>query len=235
MDRLKVLGIIPARGGSRGVPGKNVVEINGRPLIDYSIQQGLASQEIDTLIVSTDDERIAEICLNAGAEVPFIRPPNLATDDSPTIDTVLHALQFYKEKGVEYDAVCLLQPTSPLRPPEAIDEAINKFKLNAWDSLVSVVEVPHHYNPHWTFFSNSDDTLSLSTGEATIISRRQDLSPAYIRNGCIYITRASVIENDHSLYGDRIGYFQMDDRSKLNIDSPEDLITAAHLLKNLLV
>ncbi|MEM9823701.1 MAG: acylneuraminate cytidylyltransferase family protein, partial [Bacteroidota bacterium] len=148
---MKILGLIPARGGSKGIPGKNIKRLGGKPLIEYAIAAGLASRAIERVVVSTDDETIAQLSRQLGAQVPFIRPADLATDQSPTIDTVIHAITFFQDQGVEFDAVCLLQATSPFRSAEDIRNAIHTFRQSGADALISVREVPHTYNPHWVF------------------------------------------------------------------------------------
>ena len=230
---MKILGLIPARGGSRGVPGKNIKPLNGKPLIAYTIEAALKSSSLNRLIVSTDDADIAEISKKYGAEVPFKRPAELATDTSPSIDTVMHALDFFSREDVHFDAVCLLQPTVPFRAENDIDSAIQKFINTEADSLISVREVPHEYNPYWTFVAQSDsDFLCLAVGETKIISRRQDLPRAYYRDGAVYITRTGVIQNRRSLYGNRIAYFESTGMQAVNIDTREDWQNAQKMATN---
>jgi CMP-N,N'-diacetyllegionaminic acid synthase len=217
----KILGLIPARGGSKGIPGKNKKILGGHPLIAYSIAAGLASEHITDLVVSTDDKEIMEIALQYGAEVPFQRPSDLATDETPTIDVVIHALETLAKQGKHYDAVCLLQPTSPFRKNGFIDESINKFLSSGADSLLSVLPVPHEYNPHWVF-ENSEGLLRIATGEEKLITRRQELPEAYLRDGSIYLTKASVILDQRSLFGNTISYLESEPVSYINIDDVED-------------
>ena len=140
------------------------------------------------MILSSDDAEIIEIAKKAGTNVPFVRPSILATDTTSSIDVVLHALEFMEQSGFFYDAVCLLQPTSPVREEGFIDNAIEKFINKNTDSLLSVLQVPHEYNPHWTFEENIEGNLKIATGDNQIISRRQDLPKAYFRDGSIYIS-----------------------------------------------
>lgn len=230
---MKILGLIPARGGSKGVPGKNQKILGGKPLIVYTIDAALESAIIDTLIVSTDDKAIATISKDAGAEVPFLRPDELATDKSPSIDTVMHALYFYEEQNIYFDAVCLLQPTNPLRRSKDIIEAITKFKISGADSLISVREVPHTYNPHWVFELDEESTyLKIATGEKNIIPRRQELPKAYHRDGSIYITKTEVLKQTNSLYGEKIAWHISTNQHHVNIDNLDDWNTAEKLLQN---
>ncbi len=230
---MKVLGLIPARGGSKGIPGKNIKPLAGKALICYSIEAALASGELTEVLVSTDSEAIAEQSRQAGASVPFIRPAELASDRSPTIDTVIHALEFCQARGEHYDALCLLQPTCPFRTASAIREAIQRFMQSKADSLISVREVPHQYNPHWVFEPEGDSPfLKIATGEKNIIPRRQELPPAYHRDGSIYITRTEVLLQQRSLYGERTAYWLNEEEGHVNIDTPADWAQAEAILKS---
>ncbi|MEL6141983.1 MAG: acylneuraminate cytidylyltransferase family protein, partial [Bacteroidota bacterium] len=148
---LNILALIPARGGSKGVPRKNIKQLGGKELLRYSIEFGLACDSLKHVVVSTEDEEIAEISRRAGAEVPFLRPVKLAADHSPTIDTVVHALDFFQDQGVYFDLVCLLQPTVPFRNPADLERALQTMVDRDGDSLISVRPVPHIYNPHWVY------------------------------------------------------------------------------------
>jgi N-acylneuraminate cytidylyltransferase len=148
---LRLLAIIPARGGSKGVPKKNSKLLGDKPLIAYSIEAALLCTQFDSVVVSTDDENIAKLSKQLGAEVPFIRPAELATDEAKSIDVVLHCIQYLEAQGKYFDAVCLLQPTSPFRKPAFIKQCINAFIKQKVDTLISVLPVPHEYNPHWVY------------------------------------------------------------------------------------
>lgn len=228
---MKILGIIPARGGSKGVPHKNRKLLGGKPLIAYTVEAGLASGEIDELMVSTDEEAIAEVSRKAGAKVPHLRPAHLATDQSPTIDTVIHTIQYYAKKSANFDAVCLLQPTCPFRTAADIQQAILTFKAQDADSLISVREVPHQYNPHWTFKANEAGFLDIATGEKNIIPRRQELPKAYHRDGSIYLVKTSVLLAQRSLYGARIAYHISENPIDINIDTMEDWAAAEAIFR----
>lgn len=227
---MKILGLIPARGGSKGIPGKNIKLLGGKPLIQYSIEAGLQSKRIDRLIISTDSSEIAKVAQACGGQVPFMRPNNLAADKSPTLGVIIHALEFFIKNGEEFDAVCLLQPTSPFREPQDIENAIDTFIKKGTDSLISVIPVPHEYNPHWVFEPTENGSLKIATGEKDIITRRQELPPAYIRNGSIYLTKTQVILNKKSLYGDSISYYEMGTEKHVNLDTLKDWEQAVNLI-----
>ena len=226
---MRILGLIPARGGSKGVPRKNVRPLWGRPLITWTIEAARASQLLTRTIVSTDDPEIAEIARAAGAEAPFLRPAILAADDTPTLPVVLHALEMAEKTDQPFDAVCLLQPTNPLRTAQLIDDCIRQFISSEADTLVSVLPVPAKYNPHWVYFSDLDGSLRLSTGVEPPISRRQDLPPAFHREGSIYLTRRRVLVELHSLYGARTIGYPVDPEWSINIDTPADWERAEQL------
>ena len=229
---MRILGVIPVRGGSKGVPGKNIKILNGKPLIQYTSDIALNVTGLCKVVVSTDDDKIIEVAKGLGLEVPFKRPSNLATDASPTLPVILHVLQYYKDIGEEYDAVCLLQVTSPFRTLKFLEEALEKFKKEDTDSLVSVLEVPHEYNPHWTF-KEVNGVLEIATGEQEIISRRQDLPKAYHRDGSIYITKTGVLLEQQSLYGNSIAYIESNPERHVNIDTLSDWEKAEALSRKL--
>lgn len=223
---MRILGLIPARGGSKGVPRKNIKVLQGKPLIEYTIKTGLACPLISELIVSTDDKEIAEVSKSAGAQVPFLRPEHLAQDNSPTIDTVIHALQFFEKRGKFFDAVCLLQATVPFRDSEDLKSAIEKFTTQNADSLISVREVPHIYNPHWVYETGEDGFLKMAKTTDSIIPRRQDLPRAFHRDGSVYLTKTEIILNEKSLYGKKITQHIMANSPNINIDTMEDWAAA---------
>jgi len=227
---LKILAIIPARGISKGVPKKNSKLLGNKPLIAYTVEAALVCKNINTVITSTDDESIARIAKEYGSQVPFIRPAELATDSARSLDVVLHSVLFLESQGHFFDAVCLLQPTSPFRAHGFIDRCIETFIQQQVDSLVSVQAVPSKYNPHWTFEQDENGQLKIATGEDSIITRRQDLPKAYIRDGNVYLTKISVLKDQQSLYGKTIGYVESDPEYYVNIDTPEDWKVAEHLL-----
>ena len=231
-SKLKILTLIPARGGSKGVPGKNIKPLAGKPLIAYTIEQAKAAKLLDRVILSTDDLEIAAVAERYGLEVPFLRPAELAQDHSGTLEVVRHALDFFEARGERFDAVCLLQVTSPYRPEGVIDEAIRRFAQERPDSLISVRPVPDEFNPHWTFEIKENGRLKIATGEEKIIPRRQELPPAYHRDGAIYITSVETIRNKNSLLGDDIVAFPIESQL-INIDTMEDWEEAEAFFRSL--
>ena len=229
---MKILGLIPARDGSKGVPHKNQKILAGKPLVCYTIEAALACKELDRIVVSTDSDVIAKLSQKAGATVPFLRPKTLAGDNSPSIDVVIHALAFYENQGIYFDAICLLQPTCPLRQTVDITQAIQIFSSSEADSLISVREVPHQYNPHWVFEQASgSEYLKISTGEEEIIHRRQALPKAFYRDGSIYITRTETLKKTKSLYGKKIARHESTNPFYVNIDTLSDWEKAEDLIK----
>jgi CMP-N,N'-diacetyllegionaminic acid synthase len=220
---MRILGLIPARGGSKGILRKNIKLLNGIPLIGYTIKAAHEANVLTKVIVSTDDEEIARISTELGAEVPFMRPNSLGTDQSTSFDVVIHALEYFKKKGEDFDAVCLLQPTVPFRSSLDISKSILQFESTNADSLISVQEIPHKFNPNWAFIdSNNSDFLEFANNQNGIISRRQELPKSYHRDGSIYITRTQVLLEKESLYGDKIAYYENKGDSVINIDTEED-------------
>ncbi len=228
---MRILGIILARGGSKGVPGKNIRLLGDKPLLSHSAQVALRCGGLSKSILSSDDPAIIAVGKEAGLEVPFTRPAELALDHTPTVAVITHAVEFMESVGERFDAVCLLQPTSPFRTVEFLDAAIAKFIDAGTDSLVSVRRVPHEYNPHWVFEASADGTLKISTGEVNIIPRRQDLPEAYHRDGSIYLSRVSAIKRG-TLYGDSIGYLESPRELYVNIDTEEDWQKAEQIFKS---
>jgi len=228
---MDILGIIPARGGSKGIPGKNVKQLGRKPLIQYTIEAALDSEYITDLVVSTEDEEIAEISRGLNANVPSLRPLELATDESPTIDTVIYTLKLMMQKGKSYDLICLLQPTTPFRKKGFIDAAIKKYIMADANSLISVLPVPHQYNPHWVFEPNEEDFLSLSTGDSDIIPRRQELPRTFIRDGSIYLTSSKVLLEEKSLFGNCLTFIEADEKIHVNLDTMEDWGRAERIIK----
>lgn len=230
---MRILGLIPARGGSKGIPRKNIKLLHGKELIKYSIEIGLKTDFIAEVMVSTDDEEIANISKSAGARIPFLRPSHLADDNAATIDTVIHLLEFLEKRNDLFDAVCLLQPTVPFRNLSDLELAIQKFIDTDADSLISVREVPHIYNPNWVY-EEEDKTgfLKLAKGTERIISRRQDLPKAFHRDGSFYLTKKEIIRKEKSLYGKKIKYHILEDSPNINIDTMKDWEAAVNYAKS---
>ncbi len=219
---MKVLGLIPARGGSKGVPRKNIRLLNGKPLLAYTAENALHAKSLTRLILSTEDIEIAEVGRNCGLDVPFLRPIELAQDSTPSLAVVRHALLVMAQNDEHFDAVCLLQPTNPLRRAADIDACIELLSESNADCVVSVLPVPHEYNPKWVFWKNGNDQMVLATGDSEIISRRQDLPNAFHRDGSVYVTRSEVIINRQSLYGDYVKGYEISPEFSANIDTEAD-------------
>ncbi len=219
-----ILAIIPARGGSKGLPRKNILPLLGKPLIAWTIKQALASKYLDKVMVSTDDEEIARIAKDHGAEVPFLRPPELATDTAKTIDVIYHALAFYKERGIIFNYLALLEPTSPLRAEGDIDKSIKLLADHEAeaDSLVSVGEVHMEHPSIVKKIENNYVKPYGFTGE--IITRRQDLSKAYFPYGVIYLSKITSLEATNTFYQERTIPFFIQRWQNYEVDDIFDLI-----------
>lgn len=231
---MRILGVITARGGSKGVPGKNIKLLGTTSLLSYTANAANQSKSLHKTILSSDDTAIIEVAKNEQIEVPFVRPNDLANDTATSISVVQHALEYMESIGEFYDAVCLLQPTSPFREKGFIDAAIQKFITEDADALVSVLPVPHEYNPHWIFEKDSTGFLKIATGEKTIISRRQDLPKSYFRDGSVYITKTAFIKKG-SFYGEKLSFIESNPDFYVNIDTLKDWEIAEkklHFLKD---
>ncbi len=203
-----VLGIIPARGGSKGLPGKNIRELSGKPLIAWSIDRAMNSKYLDRIIVTTDDDEIADTAKRYGAEIPFMRPKTLAGDKTTMLDVVKHAVDFLKERGLEYDYVALLEPTSPLRKENDIDFAIEEMINHEEDAdgLVSVGEV-HLEHPSIMKGIEGDYVKPLEMNPENI-TRRQDLDKVFFPYGVIYLVKTEKLIEHGTFYQERtIPYF----------------------------
>ena len=223
---MRVLGLIPARGGSQGVPGKNLRPLAGRPLLAYTARDALASG-LDRVVLSTDDEAIAAVGRELGLDVPFLRPAELATSEAPTLGVVVHALDALAAAGDAFDAVCLLQPTSPVRDPGLIDECVQRLADSGADSVVTVRAVPLDFHPDWTYRLGDEGELTLFNGGLEPATRRQDLTPAFHRDGAVYVTRSEVARSG-SLYGGRT-VAVVGTGPSVNIDTEEDFRRAEEL------
>lgn len=228
---MRVLGLIPARGGSKGVARKNARILCGKPLVQWTIEAALDTSTLTRIIVSTEDEEIAAIARSCGAGVPFMRPAELACDDTPTFPVVQHALRTLLKLGEEFDAVCLLQPTSPFRKAFDIDRCVELLAASGADSVVSVRRVPSEYNPYWVFFRMPEGTLELSMGGTEPIPRRQLLPPAFHRDGTIYVTRQDTILSENNLYGRRMLGYEMTRVNDVNIDTLADWDLAERMMQ----
>ena len=235
---MPVLGIITARGGSKGVPGKNLKLLAGRPLLAYTVDSARACQALDRVILTTEDETIAEAGRTLGVEVPFIRPAELSRDDTPHLPVIQHAVTWMRDRqGYRPGAIVVLQPTSPLRTTADITAAIALLESSGADSVVSVSEVPTHSHPSRTLrVDATGHAVLFATGEPVRkrINRRQDLPEAWVMNGAIYACRIAVLDGpDPSLYGDRVVAYKMPPERSIGIDDLNDWAEAEHALQHL--
>lgn len=222
---MKILGLIPARGGSKGIPRKNVLDLAGKPLIGWSIEVASASKYLDAVVVSTDDLEIAKVALDFGAEVPFLRPPEFSSDTASGVSVILHALS--ELRG--YDMVVLLQPTSPLRSVHDIDGCIEAIRNSNASTVVSVCEASTH--PAWTYEIDNAGRLK-SFYEVERACRRQDLPKAYALNGAVYAaTVRRLCETSRLVDQDTISYIMPPERS-VDIDTMIDFRMAELLLRD---
>lgn len=222
---MRVLAIIPARGGSRGVPGKNIRDLAGKPLIVWSIEHALGSRYVTDTVVSTDCPRIAEIARKAGALVPFLRPADLASDSAATEPAMLHALTEMERIHPRYDVVALLQPTSPLRAPDMTDRALARLDAEGADSLLSVTE-------SHAFFWRQDPVRALY--DYARRPRRQDIAPAdrsWRETGSLYLTRRDLLVESGNRLGGRITLFETPEEESFEIDTLADFHLLASLMK----
>ena len=220
-----ILAIIPAREGSKSIKLKNIYEISGRPLIDYSIQLAkelFDKKKIENHIVSTDSEVIADIASSFGANIPFLRPKEISKDDSKSYEFIEHALNFYRAKGKTYDAVLLMQPTSPIRSFDIVSAAIDKFYSLKSESLISVYK-DEYINDLVMYTSDNGDSLKPHNSDHNKGVRRQEHEINYIRNGSIYITKSSYLLENKRIISDFPDMIEMSKTSSINIDSQADL------------
>ncbi|MGE6571693.1 pseudaminic acid cytidylyltransferase [Psychrobacter namhaensis] len=224
------IAIIPARGGSKRLPGKNVKELAGKPMIAWTIEAALESSVFDHVFVSTDCEEIAAVAKEFGAKVPFLRPEKLATDESTTNDVVTHLVEWFEEKySQEVSTVAILQPTSPLRKAEQIKEAVSVMKAKSATAVVSVCELEYPIqfcnqlglNDSMDGFINPND-----------IKRTQDLKPYYRLNGAIYIFNREYVGKLDKLYSSGTHAYVMDQKSSIDIDTIDDFDLAEYIISN---
>ena len=231
----EALAIIPARGGSRGFPNKNLAPLSGRPLLTHTCSAALASSRLSRVVLSTDSAEIASVGRSCGVEVPILRPPELAQDTTLILPVLQHMLRWLRDQeGYSPDLTVLLQPTSPLRRPHQIDEAIDLLITSGADRVVSVVEVPHHFNPVSVLSIVDGMLVPFLPGEGGRVQRRQEKPRVYGRNGpAIYISRtARLLEPEADLYSGVCRPYIMDEKSSVDVDSPDDLAHAAMILSS---
>lgn len=228
-----MLAIIPARSGSKGVPKKNIKELAGAPLISYTIKAAKKSEFITRIIVSTDSEEIADVATKYGAEVPFLRPAELATDDAKAIDVYLYTIERLNlENDEQINEFLVLLPTSPLRNYMDIDQAIKIFKKKNADSVISVTET--EYPPQWIKRISEKGILE-DYFQGMNNLNRQEYEKTYIPNGAIYIFKYNVLKKEYNYYTDKTYPYIMPNIRSIDIDTPLDFMIAEYLIKNNLV
>ena len=227
---MRNLAVILARSGSKGLKDKNIKELNGKPLMAYTIEAAVASGKYDTVHVSTDSERYAQIARDFGADVPFLRSADLAGDRASSWDALRAVVKEYENRGKTFDTVTLLQPTSPLRNADDIRGAFEIFEEKQADSVVSVCEVEH--SP--LLCNVLDDSLSMDGFiDMSKVGRRQELSTYYRINGAIYIQKTKFLMEGASVYGEKSYAYIMDKRKSIDIDDEYDFMIAESLMKML--
>ena len=231
IDDKKLLAIIPARGASKRLPRKNILDLSGKPLIAWTIEAALGSKYIDRVVVSTDDQEIANIAKKYGADIPFIRPSELATDQTTSVDVVLHLLNQLEKIEDKYDYVILLQPTSPLRTAKNIEEAIKLLRTKNSDAVISVCESEHP--PLW--YNTLPDDMSMDNFlDASIKNKRsQDLPKQYRINGAIYISSIERLRNESSFFlSENCHAYIMEQNVSIDIDTIDDFDFALLRISN---
>lgn len=226
---MEILAIIPARGGSKGLPGKNILPLNGKPLITYTIEAARNASSVNRIIVSTDDDTIAAVARDSGAEVPFLRPAALSDDTASGVATCLHALE-HANDVLDYhpELVVYLQPTSPMRSADDIDAAVKLLRDSGADSVVSVKAVTEY--PQWMKKMDGEQRISPLFEELEITTARQSLEKSYLLNGAIYLSTAEALLKHQNFYGaDTRGYLMPEERS-IDIDTMNDFLMTQALI-----
>lgn len=225
---MNILAVIPARGGSKGVPRKNIKLLNGIPLIGYTIKAALSIFSKDNICVSTDSIEIKQVAESFGIDVPFIRPEKLSSDTATSQDVLLHALKYYKTLNREFDAIVLLQPTSPLRNTSQIKEAIELYSEDV-DMIVSVCETKS--NPYYVLFEENRDGYLIRSKQGKF-TRRQDCPKVWEINGAIYVINVKKMQKMLISEFQNLIKYEMNERSSIDIDSHLDFKIAEEIIKN---
>ncbi len=226
-----VLAIVPARAGSKGLPGKNIIGICGKPLIAWSIEAGLSSEFIDEIIVSTDSAEIAQISIEWGAKVPFIRPAEISTDETPTFDVIEHAVEFYKQKKFEFDFIVILEPTSPLRTALDIDLALKTLAYHQEASAIVGISSTTTQNPSFLVRKGSKAELTPFIGTTLKAIRRQDVEEVFFIEGSVYISKTHELFLRKTFYHEGTIGFEVPKWKSFEIDDLEDLIVVEALMR----
>lgn len=228
-ENLNIIAIIPARGGSKGIPRKNIKKIAGKELISYSIIAGKSSKYVKNVWVSTEDDDIEKVSRKYGADI-IKRPSELAEDDSPTIDVILNCLEYFHKNKIKVDVILLLQATSPLRTSQDIDQAIEQFVNGEGDSLISVCELSH--SPYWSL-KLEDGYLEPNFGRDYLNMRRQDLPLLYAPNGSLFIATPDYLLKNKTFYSEKTLPYLMPAERSIDIDNDLDFKLAELILKEM--
>ncbi len=227
---MTILGLIPARGGSKGIPGKNLVSVSGKLLLQYTCEAAKASKMLTRVIVSTDDQQIADAAIKFGIEFPFLRPKELSEDSTPMIDVLLHVLAKLEKVNQEPDILVLLQPTSPLRNSQDIDDAVALLQKTGADTVVSVVEVPHQFVPSSLMRLEGEKLYPYSNQSSPLL--RQDKQRLYARNGpAILVLRTAFLKKAKNFYSGDTRALLMPRERSVDIDDAFDLRLAEMILQ----
>lgn len=229
----KVLGILPARGGSKGLPGKNLLEIAGRSLVEWSASALVDCPRVDTAICSTDSPQIAEVAAKAGLQIPFIRPAELSSDSTPVRLTIVHALEhFRKNAGEVFELVALVQATSPTVTPGDVSRAISYLVENNLDTVFFAQKLPDSFHPAVTFQPSSIGEIDWVIDHRIASKRRQEWGQYFARTGIVYIFRSEHILEGEGLYSGRTGFLEVETKRAIVIDTLDDYEVAKKLLEN---
>jgi CMP-N,N'-diacetyllegionaminic acid synthase len=228
----RILALIPARGGSKGLPRKNILPLLGKPLISWTIEQALNSESIDSVFVSTDDPEIAEVSRNSGINVPFLRPQELAQDNSSVMDAVYHVIDYFENSGQTFDILALLEPTSPLRSRRDIDDALHLLidKIDESGSVVSLGEV-HMENPFITKIIENGFVKPLIDDRRNTISQRQLLPKAYFPYGVIYAATIASLRKEKTFYQEKSLPYLIERWQAYEVDDDYDLLCVEAILR----
>ena len=233
---MKFVGLIPARGGSKGIPDKNIRLLCGKPLIAYTIEAALASKILDRVIVSTDSPQIAKIAIKYGAEAPFLRPSEIATDDTPDRPVMEHLIHWLQQNdNYCFDYLTYLRPTTPLKTSILIDEALKKIVKNpSYSGLRSVTKAEGVHHPYWMYKIDSGQLQPfIDTIDVSNYYQRQLLPHCYRINGVVDIVNVnSVLSNEKYLYGKKVTYYEIEEHFSIDIDTTFDLLLCEFILKN---
>lgn len=230
MKKTRILGLLPARSGSKGIPNKNLRLLHGKPLLAWSASALAQAVEVETKICSTDDEHIAQVARENGLEVPWLRPLELALDDTLVVDVIEHALRsMMSEQEISYSHIALVQATSPTVTPADIDGAIRLAVKSDADTVISGCNAIQRH-PAMMYSIEADGSVKWLLDHNQPMARRQDLPQIFVRTGLVYVIKADVILNQHSIYGDRIASLIVPESRAITIDEEADFKLAEYLL-----